>query len=250
MKKPQSEVAVRAALVNSVAPDLIDEFLRHFAQLRSDVVTQTLERASAGKVVETFVQILQWVERGSYEANPDVNSYLRSVETRAGLDEGLRICGCRLARAMYSIRNKRDIAHTSTVKASLGDLQLLYSCARWLLTELLRTLGKCSIREAETLTDCYVGRISPLVDRSEQKVLLLADVTATEEILLRLHHSYPDAVSIEDICQSLDRRKSASVRRLVQRLWAQRDIEGSKGDGYRLTDKGLSRVGDILRRVA
>src|SRR5438876_438975 len=105
----------------SPAP-LAESLVKEFMQLRHDVATGTLGRASPGKIVETFVQILQHVETGKHDAQPDVDEYLRKLESRASvLDDGLRVCAARLARAMYTLRNKRNIAHKGKVDPNTYD---------------------------------------------------------------------------------------------------------------------------------
>ena len=69
--------ALGGALPTELAEDLVDAFL----EIRRDVATGTLGRTSPGKFVESFVQILQQLSRGSYEPKPKVDECLRNAES-------------------------------------------------------------------------------------------------------------------------------------------------------------------------
>ena len=113
------------ALSKSIPQKLADDLVHDFLQLRQDVATATLGRSSGGKIVETFVQILQHLETGTYDAKPDVDGHLRGLDSRTKLDDGLRICGGRIARALYAIRNKRNVVHKGSVDPNTYDLRML-----------------------------------------------------------------------------------------------------------------------------
>ncbi|HEY6293075.1 MAG TPA: hypothetical protein VI455_16105 [Terriglobia bacterium] len=98
------------ALSKSIPRKLVDDLVDDFLQVRQDVATSTLGGSSGGKIVETLVQILQYLETGTYDQKPDVDGYLRGLESRPSkLDDGLRICAGRVARGLYAIRSKRNI---------------------------------------------------------------------------------------------------------------------------------------------
>lgn len=70
-----------------------------------------MERASPGKFVEKFVQCLQHLAAGSYDAKPDVDGYVsKKLENEAQLPEGLRICGARDGvRDQLAIQARSDV---------------------------------------------------------------------------------------------------------------------------------------------
>jgi hypothetical protein len=91
---------LEAALGFMLEPALAASLVGHFLKIREDAATKTLERAVAGKFVETFVQCLQWIVHGKYDAKPAVDQALQKMEGYAALPEGLRFCGARTARAI------------------------------------------------------------------------------------------------------------------------------------------------------
>jgi len=116
-----------SALRTALPQTLADELVSNYIITRQDVATGTLGRSAPGKFVETFVQVLQYLHAGSYDNNPNVDLFLRNIQsTSSSLDDGLRICGARIARSMYSLRSKRNIVHKGNVDPNLYDLIYLY----------------------------------------------------------------------------------------------------------------------------
>src|SRR5712692_699449 len=101
------EARLANALSGLLGQILAKELVADFVKLRRDCSTKTLERASPGKFVETFVQCLQTIATGSYDIEVGVNKYLsKEAENQPALPDGLRICAVRVARSIYTLRNK------------------------------------------------------------------------------------------------------------------------------------------------
>jgi hypothetical protein len=136
------------ALTGLVGDVLAGELAADFTKIRQDLATRTLERASPGKFVETFVQCLQQISTGAYSAKPEVDRCLREFETDTKLPDGLRVCASRIARSMYTLRNKRNIAHKSEVDPNSFDLRFCHDAARWIMSELVRHATGVTMQEA------------------------------------------------------------------------------------------------------
>jgi hypothetical protein len=243
----------RSALVSSLsamvpeglAVDLVDSFL----QIRQHLATRTTGHAAPGKFVESVVQALQCISSGRYESAPKVDDYLRSVEsTASNLDEGLRICVSRIARAMYTLRNKRNIAHKGLVDVNVYDLQFLHGAAQWILAELLRTAAGVSMQDAGRLIEQVQSPIHAIVEDFDSRRLVLRDLNVRKEILVLLHSYYPDAVPVATIVSSLNRRSAKTVRNVLPELWRGKSIEGDTELGYKLTQRGFDESQAIVAR--
>jgi hypothetical protein len=113
------------ALSGLIGTKLAGELVADFIKIGQDLATKTLERASSGKFVETFVQCLQQIANGSYDQKPNVDEYLnRKAELESKLPEDLRICAARIARAMYTLRNKRNVAHKGQMDPNTIDIHV------------------------------------------------------------------------------------------------------------------------------
>jgi len=128
------EARLARAIEGLVGPDLAEPLVGQFVKVRQDYATKTLERAAPGKFVEIFVQCLQKMATGAFEPKPNVDDYLfRRVESETALPEGLRVCAARIARSIYTLRNKRNIAHNNEVDPNTVDLAFAHQAAAWIM---------------------------------------------------------------------------------------------------------------------
>ena len=192
--------------------------------------------------VESFVQILQFLSCGQYEKQPKVDALLKDAESiMSNLDDSLRICASRIARAMYAIRNKRNIAHKSRVDLNICDLRLLHSCAQWILSEIIRQAKGISMVEASPIIEEIESPIGPIVEDIEGKRLVLGKLPIKDEVLVYLLSVYPKVLRANEITKIMDRRRPESFRKVLRNLWKQKMIQ-NVNKGYMLTSIGLNQA--------
>ena len=245
MKRGDLVKALNNGLSGPLARDLIDNFI----SLRQDVITGTLGGSSPGKFVETFVQILQFLDSASYQRRPDVDGFLCRIESRPSpMQDGLRICGSRIARAMYALRSKRNVAHKGEVDPNTFDLQFLHHGAQWIVAELLRIISGVSMEEAGKLVQMVQVPAGGLVEDFGDRKLVVEEMTAAEEVLVLLHSDYPASVPVLTIVFSMDRLAKGTVQNTLRRLWADKLVEGNAKTGYRLTKRGFTEAIEVVKR--
>jgi hypothetical protein len=232
------------ALAKKIPRNLCEDLVNEFIELRKDVATKTLGRAPSGKFVETFVQMMECLEAQNYSPKPDIEQYLKNVESRAlSLDDGLRIVGARVARGMYALRSKRNILHKGNVDPNTYDLRYLLHGAQWLIAELLRNISGLKMEESGRLVEMVYAPVGQLVEDTGFRRLVLHDVEyPTEEILILLHSHYGTVTTLKTIQESLNRRTDREVRNGLASLWKRKLIDGSAKDGYVLTTKGFDEA--------
>lgn len=235
-------------LSTSLPAKLAEDLVESFIQLRRDVSTNTLGRTDAGKFVESFVQVMQGLETGKHEKKPDVDYYLRAVQSRPGLDDGLRICAARVARAMYSLRNKRSIAHKGEIDPNKYDLQFLLSAAQWALAELVRVVGSSSMADAGRFVAQIQAPVGGLVEDFGDKQLVLRNMTVRQEILVLAHHHYPNPLTTPQVTKSMQRRSAGAVRAELRKLWDDKLLEGDGKAGYQLTSPGFETAVETVAK--
>jgi hypothetical protein len=237
------------ALASSCPRPLAEALVNEFMQVRQDVVTGTLGRSAPGKLIETLVQILQHLERGSYDQKPDIDEYLRTLDTRPSkLDDGLRVCAARVARAAYTLRNKRTIAHIGAVDPNTYDLRFLLHAIQWLIAELLRVASSVTMAEAGRLIEQVHQPVGGLIEDYAGRRLVMADLGTREELIVLLHRTYPDPVPLAELLTSLDRRTERAVREGLRRMWQLKTVDGTPQAGFRLTARGFDAAMDIFRQ--
>lgn len=232
------EARLTAALAGLLGTTLAADLTGDLIKIRRDCATRTLERAAPGKFVETFVQCLQHIDTGSYEAKPSVDDYLGKKVENTSMPEGLRICAARVARSIYTLRNKRNIAHKNDVDTNTHDLAFTHQGAAWITAELLRHATGVSMQEAGAMIELVQAPVGTLVEEIGDTRLVHADVPVKTELLILLHSHYPDIVAVNSVLRSLSRRSAGTVRNRLRDLYAEKLVHGDAKSGYRLTHTG------------
>jgi hypothetical protein len=232
-----------------VGNDLAQALALDFTKIRDDVATRTLERASPGKFVETFVQCLQQISTGAYSAKPDVDRYLRDVENDTTVPEGLRICAARVARSMYTLRNKRNIAHKNEVDPNTIDLRYCYTAAEWIMSEMVRHATGLTMEEAGAVIELLQAPVGALVEEIDGTRIVHAAVPVRAELLILLHSHYPDRIARQEIMKSMEARSSSAVRGRIAELRREKLLHGDPTHGYRLTQAGHAAAVEEIRKL-
>ena len=206
------------ALESFVGKDLAHDIAADFLKLRRDVASNTLERASAGKFVESFVQCLQQITGGRYSGAPNVDDYLKNrVEHETSLPDGLRLCGSRVARSIYTMRNRRNIAHKGEVDPNRIDLEFTHHAAAWIMAELVRCATGITMEEAGALIELVRAPVGTLVEEIDGVRMVHAKVATRVEVLLLLHSRHPDPVTSAQLVEWIG-RNAAGTRAAVERV--------------------------------
>lgn len=244
------EKRLAGVLAAIVEQKLANEIAADFVKIRRDVSTGTLERSSPGKFVETFVQCLQYMATGSFMSQPAVDDYLsKRVESITALPDGLRICGARIARAIYTLRNKRNIAHKGEVDPNTFDLAFVHQGASWIVAEMLRLSSGQKMEEAGRLVELVQAPAGTLVEEIEGVRLVHAKVSVRAEILILLHSHYPDRMFSENIEKSMQGCSRSSIRNRLGELKEAKLVFGDR-QGVRLTRAGFEAAVVEIAKVS
>jgi hypothetical protein len=228
-----------------LAHDLVDEFIN----IRSECKTGMLGRVSAGKFVETCVQVLQYLESGKYEKKPDVDQYLRTLESRAtSLNDDLKITFARIARSTYTLRNKRNIAHKGEVDPNIYDLHYVLASAQWMLSEIVRQTLTGNMTTAGRMIEFIQVTVSSVIEDFGDRKLVFGKLTVDEEIIVLLYSYYPNDADVKSIEASLDRRSSSAVYMSLKKLWRKKLIH-RENSSYKLTQEGFRKALEILQTL-
>ena len=183
------------------------------------------------------------------EAKPNVDDYLaRKAENEIAVPEGLRIAGARVARAIYTFRNKRNIAHIGEVDPNSIDLAFTAHAAAWIMAELLRVATGIKMEEAGRLIEMVQAPIGSLVEEIDGVRLVYGHVSIEEELLILLHSHYPDYVALKDIQESTKQRNSGSVGNKLRSLAGEKLLVGDTKKGYKLTSPGFDAAVQAIRK--
>jgi len=243
------EGRISQAIESLVGEHLARDIAGDFVKLRSDLATGALERSSAGKFVESFVQCLQQISTGEHSPAPNVDGYLNNrVENETGLPDGLRLCGSRVARSIYTMRNKRNIAHKGQIDPNRIDLEFTYHGAVWIMAELIRCATGITMEEAGALTRLVYAPVGQLVEEIDGVRMVHAKVSTRLEILLLLHSQHPDPATASQLVEWIGKSAGATRSRLSQ-LRNERLIVGGGTKGFKLTSPGFATAVKEIQRL-
>jgi hypothetical protein len=231
---------LEVALASIVSPSLAKDLITYFVDLRRDVSLSALEKTASGKFVETFVQCLQYMATGKFDSQPAVDSYL-DKHVSSDLPEGLRTCAARIARAIYTLRNKRNVAHKNSIDPNTVDLAFAHQGAAWIMAELLRTSSSITMEQAGDLIRQVTAPIHALVEDFDGSKIVLADVPLRSEVLILLHSHYPEYAHIDVIRNAIFSTKD-SLRMTLSRLRTSKMVFADQKRGYILTRRGVEEA--------
>jgi hypothetical protein len=245
------EARLAGLIEGLVGRKLATSLVEQFVTIRQDYATKTLERAAPGKFVEVFVQCLQQMATGKHDVKPSVDDYLaKRVENETALSEDLRICAARIARSIYTLRNKRNIAHMNAVDPNTVDLAFVHQGAVWIMAELIRSATGITMEEAGAAIALLQTPVGSLVEEIDGRRLVHAGGTVREQLLILLHSVYPNKMLMEEILHSLHARSEGSLKNELARMRTDNIVVGDNKEGYRLTRAGYDAATAIARKLA
>lgn len=230
-------------------PTLARDLVRDFVELQNDCKTSTLGRSSAGKFVETCVQVLQFLDRGSFDPKPSVDAYLKGLDSAASnLPDDLKHCLARVARGCYTIRNKRSIAHKGFVDPNEYDLRYLYAGAQWILSEITRHGIGTDMATAGKMIEFVQRPVDLITEDFGDRTLVFGRLTIPDEILIILHRFYPESVPLKYIQLSLERRSQSAISNAITGLWRAKFVQANTKT-YKLTQTGFAKAVELLKKI-
>ncbi|HHT9112637.1 MAG: hypothetical protein HZA47_07540 [Planctomycetes bacterium] len=228
---------------NKLATDLVYEFL----EIRKEIKAGILGRSSCGKFIETVVQVLQYLNNSHYDENPNVDFYLKNLESQnTAINDDFKICCSRIARSCYTLRNKRNIAHKGSVDPNIYDLRYIYTSAQWILSEIVRQVITSSMTLAGRMIEFIQIPVSTVVEDFGDRRLVYGNLSIEQELLVLLHSYYPENVSRQTLTKSLDRRSTSAISNSLNTLWNKKLVHEDKSD-YKLTQEGFKESQKILQ---
>lgn len=196
------------------------------------------------------MQSLQWIATGKYDAKPSVDQYLQKAESETALPDGLRFTGARTARAIYTMRNKRNIAHIGEVDPNAIDLAFTAHGSAWIMSELVRVATGISMDEAGKIIELLQMPVDDMVEDIGDVRLIHGDFQVREELLVLLRSFYPEFVPTLRILKSLERWSEGSVKNKLRDLVETKEAFGDMKSGFRLTKVGYQAALEVIRQAA
>lgn len=194
---------IAAQLKVSVDPFLVDKLLEHYTNLKERYYVGDYERSeqNAGKFCEIAVRVLQ--STSGMQVTPitahigNFKDLVLSFESlpKGSCDDSVKFLIPHLLLAVYSVRNKRGVAHAGEINPNFKDASLMVCACDWIVGEFLRMHHGIHVEEAQGIVDGLIRRKIPLVyDLGERKRVLNPKLSYSDKALVLLYDIYPDSV--------------------------------------------------------
>lgn len=151
-----------------------------------------------------------------------------------------------VAESVYTLRNKKDVAHIKTINPNSIDSVYCTTACDWMLSELVLVFLKVAEKEAYELINSILKKKVPTIEEFEDGtiVILQKGLSWADEILIALYHFYPQRIQNSDLKKML-KLPQMNIYTYLLRLEKQRLIHKTD-KGSTLTQLGIKYVEDNL----
>jgi len=200
--------SVKTQLSGQLPLKLVDKLIDCYIELKQNYYLgrHRPSELEGGRFVELVRRILEYHTTGSYTP---LNQALRgfnetALQTFERLD-GKRFCDSlrkhipRVLKAIYNIRNNRDVGHVGgDVSPNYMDSTLISTACDWILAELLRIFHDMPLDRAQRIIDSLVKRKIPLVYEIDGFYKVLNPDLVLKDKILAILYVRGDAGATDD----------------------------------------------------
>ncbi|MGV9800192.1 hypothetical protein ACWDTP_19310 [Mycobacterium sp. NPDC003449] len=179
-----------ASLPAAVVSDLLDAYSEakrryHLDDLRPSAV-------EGGRFSEAAFRILQWETTGQFTplgtTLTRVPTLVNQLESQTQAADSVRFHIPRTLRAIYDIRNKRNIAHLADgIDPSRQDATFIIHSMDWVLAELVRLYHNVTSDQAQSLIEDLVAKEIPAMQMFDDFPVFLKDMSQPDQVMTLLY---------------------------------------------------------------
>lgn len=162
-------------------------------------------------------------------------------------DDILYLAIPRVARAIYTLRSKKKVAHFKLIDPNEIDASYVVAACDWILASLLFLFHTSNVSEIGTIIKNLIKKQIPLVEEFEDgDIVVLEKVSFREEMLLILHK----------LNERVDRKRLTEILKpKTPQLFSTtiNDVKNEKfahenSNGIKLTSKGIQKAEEIIMK--
>lgn len=238
---------LQAKYGNEIANNLLDSYLE--IEHNFFIGKWKPSELDAGHFVETVRRILELELFGSHTPfNAQISSFTDQVllryEQATGFDESYRIVIPRILKGVYNIRNKRGVAHITTISPNEMDATVILYNVKWVLAEITRLASNLRPTETQQLIDNIVERqVEVLWKQDGFRRILDTSITKIDQVLIHLYDESPQ--SAEALRNHIEYANKTNFRSLLKTLHVKKLIEAN-GENCTLSPTGRLAAEKII----
>ncbi len=247
---------------NTVFPALPQDILGKLEQSYNKIKKNFREgryepsELNGAKFCEAAYRILEWHTSStkSYTSfGVKINDFGQSVrrfESMSLYPDSVRFHIPKILDALYTIRNKRGVAHQSgEVDPNYMDAVFVVSACDWVMAELVRLYHKIPPKDAQKMVqDLVTKKIALIWDVGEVKRVLNPELSFKDKTLVLLYPAYPNSVMESELLKWVEHSNPTVFRtKVLEPCHKEKLIEYDSEDRcVTLSPLGLKYVEDSI----
>jgi hypothetical protein len=236
---------------------LVAKLLIHYSKLKSNYSNNKLEpgELNGAKFLEIVLRMLQYATDLQHQYTPltqslpKIDNLVRDFEQLPkSFDDSIRLHIPRAIKALYGIRSKRGVGHTSDIDANMMDATYVMSVCDWILAELIRLYHDCPADEAQKIVDHLVKRSIPIIYEKNGIKTILHKMKYADATLILLHHEGEKDIPISDLCKWIEHPNVTNFKNeILKELHNNKNIYlDEKRRVCRILPPGSKHVEDVI----
>jgi hypothetical protein len=242
-----SRAAIRAGLVVTLDPKLVDELLDAYEEAKTNFYLGGLRLSAVegGRFCEAALRLLQQRCFGKFDSlgkKLDTEGLIVKLANvpSATQPDAVRLHVPRALRVVYDVRNNRDAAHLADgIDPNIQDATLVTGVLDWVLAEFVRLHHGVSASEAQGMVEDLVTRRAPVVQEFGGFLKVLnPGLTAAPRCLVLLYQRGAQGATFDELSQWVKPSMRRNLRRTLNALVDEKAYAHEAAGRYTITRSG------------
>jgi hypothetical protein len=223
-----------SSILPSIPADILSRLEQTYTEIKHHFRGSRWEPSelNGGKFCEVVIRLLEWHTSSPQTYTPfgtsirDFGQATRRFETLTSFPDSVRFHIPKLLNALYTIRNKRGVGHTSgDVDPNHMDASLVVAMTDWIMAEVVRIFHVVSTADAQVIVESLVSKQVQSVWEVDGKHRVLdPKLSYTDKMLLLLYRHHPKPIAEADLMDWTEHSNSSVFRRDVLKRCHERKL--------------------------
>ncbi len=237
-------------LSKKIDSDLVRELINEYKETKSSLwlgdVTKTI--LHGGRFCEICIACLKYIS--DPYSRIDINkiqfekyyNQILKIPKKTSQDELLFFVIPQVLKSIYTIRNKKKVAHVKSNKADEIDADYVITSCNWILSQFVLLFYTDDTDKAINLTNSIMERRIPIIEEFEdgEIMILKKNLTFGEQILIILY-KFPKRLSVKELRNILKPKKNSYVNTYLKGLYDKKLIHLNT-DGAIINKNGIKHI--------
>ena len=167
---------------------------------------------------------------------------LRKLPKPSAKEEMLYLVIPQVLKAIFTIRNKKRVAHIKMTNADSIDLEFVITSCNWVMSQLIIIYLNIPFENAITLTNSIMERKIPTIEKFEDgEIMILKKGLKFKEELLLVLYQFPKRMTREELNIILKPKKSSYISTYLTGLYKEKLIHLNK-EGAIINKNGIKEI--------